>query len=66
MTELLCAAKREAHPCAGARKLLAVLQAKHPRIPERPAPRYSWADLLARRGSGNGHAPAARRSILVS
>lgn len=48
MTELLCAA-REAHPFWGARKLLAVLQAKHPRIPEWPAP-STVADLLARRG----------------
>ena len=33
MTELLCAA-REAHPFWGARKLLVVLQTKHPRLRE--------------------------------
>ena len=48
MTELLCTT-REAHPFWGARKLLVVLQAKHPRIREWPAP-STVADLLARRG----------------
>ena len=48
MTELLVAA-REAHPFWGARKLLTVLAAKHPRIGSWPAPR-TVADLLARRG----------------
>jgi putative transposase len=45
---LLCTT-REAHPFWGARKLLAVLQAKHPRIHQWPAP-STVADLLARRG----------------
>ena len=48
MTELLVTT-REAHPFWGARKLLAVLQAKHPRLREWPAP-STVADLLARRG----------------
>ena len=48
MTELLVAA-REAHPFWGARKLLTVLAAKHPRIGSWPAP-STVADLLARRG----------------
>ena len=48
MIELLCTT-RTAHPFWGARKLLVVLQAKHPRIHEWPAP-SPVADLLARRG----------------
>ena len=40
---------REAHPFWGAWKLLAVLQARHPRIHEWPAA-STVADLLARRG----------------
>ena len=48
MAELLVAA-REAHPFWGARKLLAVLATKHPRITAWPAP-STVADLLARRG----------------
>ena len=48
MTELLCAT-REAHPFWGARKLLVVLQGKHPRIHDWPAA-STVADLLARRG----------------
>ena len=48
MTELLCAA-REAHPFWGARKLLVVLQGKHPRLHDWPAA-STVADLLARRG----------------
>jgi putative transposase len=48
LTELLITT-REAHPFWGARKLLAVLQAKHPRIRDWPAP-STVADLLARRG----------------
>ena len=42
-------AERVAHPFWGACKLLAVLQIKHPRIREWPAP-STVADLLARRG----------------
>jgi putative transposase len=48
MTELLVKL-REAHPFWGARKLLVVLQGKHPRIHDWPAP-STVADLLARRG----------------
>ena len=48
MTELLVTT-REAHPFWGARKLLAVLQATHPRIRDWPAA-STVADLLARRG----------------
>ena len=48
MTDLLCAT-REAHPFWGARKLLVVLQGKHPRLRDWPAP-STVADLLARRG----------------
>jgi putative transposase len=48
MAELLVTA-REAHPFWGARKLLAVLAARHPRIQDWPAP-STVADLLARRG----------------
>jgi putative transposase len=48
VAELLVAA-REAHPSWGARKLLAVLAAKHPRIAEWPAA-STVADVLARRG----------------
>ncbi|HEY4215542.1 MAG TPA: leucine zipper domain-containing protein [Gemmatimonadaceae bacterium] len=48
MSNLLVSA-REAHPFWGARKLLTVLAAKHPRIVSWPAP-STVADLLARRG----------------
>ena len=48
MTELLVP-ERVAHPFWDARKLLTVLQTKHPRIREWPAP-STVADLLARRG----------------
>ena len=48
LTELLITT-REAHPNWAARKLLVVLQAKHPRIREWPAA-STVADLLARRG----------------
>lgn len=48
MSELLITA-REAHPFWGARKLLTVLAARHPRIHDWPAP-STVADLLARRG----------------
>ena len=42
-------AERTAHPFWGARKLLAVLRKRHPRIASWPAP-STVADLLARRG----------------
>lgn len=48
MTELMVTT-REAHPFWGARKILAVLQARHPRLREWPAA-STVADLLARRG----------------
>jgi len=48
MAELLVGA-REAHPFWGARKLLTVLAARHPRVHDWPAP-STVADLLARRG----------------
>ena len=48
MTALLVGA-REAHPFWGARKLVTVLAAKHPRVARWPAP-STVADLLARRG----------------
>jgi transposase InsO family protein len=48
MAELLVGA-REAHPFWGARQLLHVLAARHPRIHDWPAP-STVADLLARRG----------------
>jgi transposase InsO family protein len=48
MAALLVGA-REAHPFWGARKLLRVLGARHPRIRDWPAP-STVADLLARRG----------------
>jgi len=48
MIDLLCTT-REAHPFWGARKLLVVLQGKHPAIRDWPAA-STVADLLARRG----------------
>ena len=48
LATLLCAL-REAHPAWGARKLLAVLQRRHPRRTRWPAASTA-ADLLARRG----------------
>jgi len=48
MAELRCTT-REAHPFWGARKLLVVLQGKHPTIRDWPAA-STVADLLARRG----------------
>jgi transposase InsO family protein len=48
MIDLLCTT-REAHPFWGARKLLVVLQGKHPAIRDWPAA-SPVADLLARRG----------------
>lgn len=45
----LLVAEREAHPYWGARKLLAVLARKHPRVERWPAASTA-ADLLARRG----------------
>lgn len=48
MADLLVGA-RETHPFWGARKLLRVLAARHPRVHDWPAP-STVADLLARRG----------------
>lgn len=62
MTELRCTA-REAHPFWGARKLLAVLQTKHPRIHEWPTP---WPIYWRVAGWCSAVAPGARRSMLVS
>jgi hypothetical protein len=64
LAELLCTARRE-HPHWGARKLLAVLAPRHPRIRTWPAP-STVADLLARRGLARSAARAARTNLPAS
>ena len=48
LAELICALRRQ-HPFWGARKLLRILETRHPRVHAWPAPSTA-ADLLARRG----------------